>query len=237
MSVRPVSWTGIRSRTLIGGRAEIACGRTDLRARRFCWSDWAPSPRSSRLPASRSCLARPASPCRRRAVSCDPGVELPANDSSSRGVDPDHRVARRPASRSIRGSARPADRHHVVASTRRRPQDPGRRQPMRPVLDSGYGWYQSTRHAGPRAVLRPALLLEVTSRFAPAEHDEFRVPADGAWSLVPRRRIDSRTGARLVSIHGRQGRVIYVGKAKSLRSRLSNYFVQPELLPSARARW
>ena len=27
-----------------------------------------------------------------------------------------------------------------------------------------------------------------------------------------------------------QGRVIYVGKAKSLRSRLSNYFVQPELL-------
>jgi excinuclease ABC subunit C len=28
-----------------------------------------------------------------------------------------------------------------------------------------------------------------------------------------------------------QGRVIYVGKAKSLRSRLSNYFLQPELLP------
>jgi excinuclease ABC subunit C len=28
-----------------------------------------------------------------------------------------------------------------------------------------------------------------------------------------------------------QGRVIYVGKAKSLRSRLSNYFVQPDLLP------
>jgi len=28
-----------------------------------------------------------------------------------------------------------------------------------------------------------------------------------------------------------EGRVIYVGKAKSLRSRLSNYFVQPELLP------
>jgi excinuclease ABC subunit C len=28
-----------------------------------------------------------------------------------------------------------------------------------------------------------------------------------------------------------EGRVIYVGKAKSLRSRLSNYFLQPELLP------
>src|SRR2546423_5345053 len=28
----------------------------------------------------------------------------------------------------------------------------------------------------------------------------------------------------------RDGRVIYVGKAKSLRSRLSNYFVQPDLL-------
>lgn len=28
-----------------------------------------------------------------------------------------------------------------------------------------------------------------------------------------------------------QGRVLYVGKAKSLRSRLSNYFVQPDLLP------
>ncbi len=28
-----------------------------------------------------------------------------------------------------------------------------------------------------------------------------------------------------------EGRVIYVGKAKSLRSRLSNYFVQPDLLP------
>jgi excinuclease ABC subunit C len=28
-----------------------------------------------------------------------------------------------------------------------------------------------------------------------------------------------------------QGRVIYVGKAKSLRSRLSNYFVQPDFLP------
>ena len=27
-----------------------------------------------------------------------------------------------------------------------------------------------------------------------------------------------------------EGRVIYVGKAKSLRSRLSNYFLQPELL-------
>ena len=27
------------------------------------------------------------------------------------------------------------------------------------------------------------------------------------------------------------GRVIYVGKAKSLRSRLSNYFLQPYLLP------
>src|SRR5581483_1364151 len=30
----------------------------------------------------------------------------------------------------------------------------------------------------------------------------------------------------------RDGRVIYVGKAKSLRSRLSNYFVNPALLPS-----
>ena len=29
----------------------------------------------------------------------------------------------------------------------------------------------------------------------------------------------------------RDGRVIYVGKAKSLRSRLSNYFVNPALLP------
>ena len=28
-----------------------------------------------------------------------------------------------------------------------------------------------------------------------------------------------------------EGRVIYVGKAKSLRSRLSNYFLQPYLLP------
>ncbi len=30
----------------------------------------------------------------------------------------------------------------------------------------------------------------------------------------------------------RDGRVIYVGKAKSLRSRLSNYFVNPALLPA-----
>ena len=29
----------------------------------------------------------------------------------------------------------------------------------------------------------------------------------------------------------RDGRVIYVGKAKSLRSRLSNYFGNPALLP------
>ena len=28
-----------------------------------------------------------------------------------------------------------------------------------------------------------------------------------------------------------EGRVLYVGKAKSLRSRLSNYFVNPALLP------
>ena len=34
----------------------------------------------------------------------------------------------------------------------------------------------------------------------------------------------------------RDGRVIYVGKAKSLRQRLSNYFVDPALLPKGPVR-
>ena len=53
---------------------------------------------------------------------------------------------------------------------------------------------------------------------------------NGAWSPGPRPAASPTPRARTNS-STREGRVIYVGKAKSLRSRLSNYFVAPELLP------
>ena len=52
---------------------------------------------------------------------------------------------------------------------------------------------------------------------------------NGAWSPAPRpAAIPDAPGS--YQFLDAEGRVIYVGKAKSLRSRLSNYFLQPELL-------
>ena len=51
-----------------------------------------------------------------------------------------------------------------------------------------------------------------------------------AWSPAPRPAA-SPTRPGSYQFIDADGRVIYVGKAKSLRSRLSNYFLQPYLLP------